>query len=387
MIITCVARSHFVFASENKPVKSVQFEKLRSILSGSSLKTEGPYSDRCDSVSSLVSQVRLRMGHSGQKSPIDATIATIRPQNRDVPDRSWLDIPFVDGQSKDDVDYDSAGGIMHTPMTDAGSKKVRIADPESLMLLGVAVLRRLGVPSFPAYQHLDYGSPRLREIAKLAEAEGEKVKLFPISGILTLEGEPGFITFTPPHKRDFPAHAEIAALEVLDDAAMEAYMRIKMAQNLAWSLLRSFSEPPFYPDCGESRVRYIGHTLHNGMSAWSEKDARRGIFEAASTIDRPVNGAVSVRTMAEKNVVQTLISQIGLISMGTNALAPEPSKKRLKELVKAGLGYDVARCEELIASLEPAMERLMSFLKLAGKIKDHIHPAEGCEAMHNGGSN
>jgi hypothetical protein len=196
-----MARSSFIILSDNPSMMEAQERKLRYGLRSSGLCLEGPYSDRHDSVSKLTESVRSR-SECGIPDLAMAALATIKPlgpSGRFHTEKPWIDIPFALGSNPVDSDCGYAGGIMHSPTEDGEGGKIRRVDIESLVILGVAVLRRLGIPSFPAYQHPDLDCAVVKNNEADAMKKGIRLNWIPLPGIVAFEDEIRFLSIIPPH--------------------------------------------------------------------------------------------------------------------------------------------------------------------------------------------
>jgi hypothetical protein len=129
-------------------------------------------------------------------------------------------------------------------------------------------------------------------------------------------------------------------------------MKIKMAIFRTRALIRSFADGSILPCVGKLSAISIGHMIFEGVSAWPEVDARRSLFEANSTLDKPRFGVTSIRLSAESAIAETLGSRASQVS------------------------------EFLHSSLDsPKIADLESFLETTLEITRHLHPAKSCVKM------
>jgi len=194
-----MAKSWFIQNSERPAVLRAQFRKLKDDLRDSGLLLDGPFRDESDALAQLSGDVNARMKFSSCSDILGAAIATLAPQNVPSGERSWLKVPFVVTPDSGAGICDSAGSVANAKTSMLDSRPVRAVDMEGLTLVGVAVLRKLGVPSFFTVMHFDQENLKLKALRSLSWLVGSVPVGEPVPGILTLNPEPEFMTFLPPY--------------------------------------------------------------------------------------------------------------------------------------------------------------------------------------------
>jgi hypothetical protein len=387
-----MARSLIVLNSRDRGKVSKQLMKVKRALNASGLKAEGPFKDNGDTVTELVKAVRRRMDFSEYNDPVSATLATLSPQNMDGR-TSWLKTPFMlgtDPLGMDlDMDFDSAGAIARTRITTVDDHSYREVDIDSLTVLAVAVLRMQDVPAFLAYQHPDESHPAfvLGEIE--AALVGFQMAIRPATCILVMDGEMEVHLVHTPYFPGFPEADFAAAIEVLDDEAVSAFMKIKMAYHRTVSLMQDVTTrgPQFHGE-GDIRAVEVGHLLYEGTSSWTTEAAEDSV-EDAEALAGTRTPVTSVRTIAESRVVHEMICPGCHVKRAIDTIVPEDERSLLGDIV-------TATCEKDLGSLQRALKKisgseaignLVTYLQLAVEINKHVHPPDGCERVNGSSGN
>jgi len=376
-----MARSVFVLNSEREKVVSAQFRRAGDELRGCGLKLEGPYADRRDAILEISAEVKCRMERRRLVSPIAAAIATLAPQNLPVSEGSWLGVPFVlNGASS--TDCDSAGAVACSKIVETGSGRYREADLESLSMLGVAVLRRLGIPAFFAYQHLDHEHWQIKRLKLLAGLLGaQSPSKSPQPCILVMEKTPVMFGLTPPYMVDSPPPQWIAGIEILDDAALRATMQIKSAYLHVKSLMCDIASKTLeFPDEGSLRAMAIGHLLHEGTTSWPAEEAAKGLEAAKALLNSRETAITSMRTIAENGAVHNIVCPVHHSIIASDMILSEDARSLIEDVVRSALEGDASllpRIAEMLTGHESFL-RLMAYMSLAQEMGEHVHAQKEC---------
>ena len=380
-----MGKSFFILNSERKGVMSAQFRRMRDELRDCSLGTEGVFADKSGSVEAISEAVRLRMERGGFAHPIGAAIATLAPQNLPVSEPSWLKVPFL--LSGASGPCDSAGSVACADASNAESGSFRKADLEALSLLGVAVLRRLGIPAYFAYRHFDPSSRQLRVMGAMAGILGIRTEASPMPCLLVAEGRKvGIYSFMPPYVDDPALSRMMAGLEILDDSALLGLMRIKSAYLHTLALLSDYAKNVDYIQGeGEMVAAGIGHVLHEGLSSWSVEEAQNGLEDAKRLLNpKGKLPLTSMRLIVENNAVHTLICPVHHFIMAAEVILCANAKKDLKGLFQEALADQSFSLQDLmenatgILSGHGCVNGLMEYLNLAMEMNLHVHSMDEC---------
>jgi hypothetical protein len=383
-----MARSLFIQNLERPAVLRAQFRKLKDDLRDSGLLLDGPFRDQSEAVAQLSGDITSRMKWGGYGSIVGAAIATLAPQNLPSGERSWLKIPFIVTPNGPAGICESAGSVANIEAGMMGGKPVRAVDMEGLTLVGVAVLRKLGVPAFFSYMHFDKENPKLQALRSLSWLVGSIPAGEPVPAILAMTPEPEFLTFLPPYALSLPTHNAVTGFEVLDDNAVLSLMHMKAAYEYSLSLMRDIAtRKAESEDEGMLRIVGIGHTLHEGMSIWSERDARRDAASALALLN-PKSGSLrmeSIRILAESRYVHNLICPVHHNLMASHVMLSDEAKRLLSEIVQRVSHDDPEGMAGFLVSMQDieCVPKLMAYLELSGHISEHVHDRSGCAVTRN----
>ncbi|MCI0503286.1 hypothetical protein L0Y65_01085 [Candidatus Micrarchaeota archaeon] len=378
-----MARSSFIQNTSRPAALRAQFRKLKDDLRGSGLMLEEPFQDQSGAVELLCGDVESRMKYGGFSNAAHAAIVTLAPQNLSPAERSWLDVPFIIPPERSGGAFDCAGAVACAETSDAGSGPVREVDMEGITLLGVSVLRRLGIPAFFSYLHFDNGNPRMQEMHSLSIYVGSVPFGDPVPAVLTLNPEPELFAFVPPYAIPFPAHVSVSGFEVLDDSAVHSLIQVKMAFEQAIRLMRDVSDQRLESEAeGEFRAMCIAHALHEGMRLWSVEDAWRDM-DAAAALNNPARGAPgveSVRLHAEAKYVHELLCPEHHSMLATSVILSEETKMHLADAAIRLMGNEglIDGGHAMPPMQDQYLARLMEYMRLSEILQAHIHAQDEC---------
>ncbi|NYZ73868.1 hypothetical protein H0O00_01875 [Candidatus Micrarchaeota archaeon] len=374
-----MSRSLFVLNSERKTVIALQLRKAKDELRTYGLGLEGPYADRRGSILGISREVKHCMEDGTIRSPIAAAIAALTPQNMPGSQRSWLEVPFV-VERVSSTDCDSAGAVACAKIIEAESGRYRAADLESLTMIGVAVLRRLGVPAFFAYHHFDPAHPKMVQLEKLAAILGlQDAAQTPMPSILVMEKTPVLCGFASPHMMSWPPAPWVAGLEILDDEALLALMRIKSAYLYVKSLMRDIASNRVESrDEGDLRAMAIGHLLHRGVVSWPLAEAEKSVADAKALIGSEQT-ITSMRHVAQ-TAVHNITCPLHHTMMANEIILSGDARKIARDAVMGALEGQVismSRLAEMLSDQE-CFPKIIAYIALSQKMREHMHAQKDC---------
>ncbi|MFH0885277.1 MAG: hypothetical protein V1861_06210, partial [Candidatus Micrarchaeota archaeon] len=352
------------------------------------LLLDGPFRDQSEAVAQLSGDVISRMKWGTYSSIVGAAIATLAPQNLPSSECSWLKVPFIVTSNSLTVCCDCAGSVANVEASLDGARPVRAVDMEGLTLVGVAVLRRLGLPAFFSFMHFDKEYPGLQALRRISALVGSIPVGEPVPSIVVLNPEPEILSLLPPYVIPLPTHNAVAGFEILDDSAVLSLMRLKMAYEHSVELMRDIAaREPESEDEGALRAVGIGHTLHEGISLWSEQDARRDLALAAALLN-PKDGRPnmeSIRLLAEGRYIHNLLCPVHQSIIASEMMLSDKAKRLFSEIVKH-VSHDnpdgLTAIPVSIRDIE-CVPKLMAYLALSELIREHVHTKGDCEVTRN----
>lgn len=373
-----MGKSLFVPHSQKQP--SVE-KRLRDRLGSYGLKLEGPCSDAGKAIERITGNVRRKMKSSTIRDPIAAALATLIPKNV-AGGELELDVPFVLGRpGLENFRGDSAGAVACSEPTEYGGRMVRQVDMEGLTLMGLAVLRRLGVESFYSYVHFDPNSPKSK-LAKIRESLSD-VEIVNTPCILVPGRNSRLVTFVPPSVLPYPLPGSPTVLEVLDDEALLSISRLKLAAAYAETLMVDLSkEKPEYESEWEMRAMMVGHLLFSGLDSWPLDEAESSVIDTISMFDLGNHNLESIREVAEDKYVDFIMSPDSYVNAAASTILCDDAYKEfsyISENLFDAEGVDVTEILRDIKGHACAL-RMEAYMCLAVAMNQHIHPAKECEA-------
>ena len=356
-------------------------KRLRRELEGYGLEMEGPCSDARKSIERIAERVRGRMKSDASKTHLQATMETLAP--RYFPGaESCLDVPFIlCSPNLEGFNTDTAGAIACSEPTEYEGKVVRQVDIEELTLVGLAVLRRLGIESFYSYLHFDPNNPKVKQARLLGSIANIEVMNNPC--IFVPGQEPQLLVFMPPSTMNYPKPGVSAVLEVLDDDSLLSISKLKLAAAHAKTLMKDVAkEYPEFMEEWELRARMVGHLLHQGTSLWSLKEARLSVEVTMMMYDVEDYELESIREIAERKYVQPLTYHNSYILKAADTILCEDAHDIFFGLVERhfdGVDVDIMNLLQNISD-HLCAKRLDMYLHLADMMNRHIHPLRECNA-------
>lgn len=372
--------------------------KLRDELGGKSLSLEGPYADRGEAIAQIVDGVKTRV----KLSPHDkvmATLLTICPQNTPVKtESSWLREAFIFHRLRheESTARDSAGVVASLPTIEHGGDQVRVADFEELTMIGVAVLRRLGIPSHYGILHFEphyvNAIAQLYALLRLPLPEGAILESRPC--IVLSDEKHRIAKVVPPSVIDEPIGGQVTALEVLDGDALTSILRMRHALGCTNQLILDVAKrgPEFLGE-GPLRARYVGHTLFEAMNRWTHADANADLLMALQMMGRGRGEVKSIRTEAESEYAHPVACPACHIRRAASAILCEAAKIELDAVEPMEGAHEMTQqvVVDLVKKLVEIVKdhtcigRLSVYTSLMGTIIGHIHPPSECEDAKSAG--
>lgn len=378
-----MGRSFFMINSAKHGAVKLQFRKMWDEIGSCSLSLEGPFADHKNALAGIAEDVRKRMLAASDASPLLATILTLAPQNAPISEASWLKPPFIISFERSGNDIrDSAGVIASSkPVTgDAGT--FRQADPDDLELLGVAILRRLGIPCFYSFAHLEETRPAVLINAGAAHAVSAKMGTS-VPCINVVDGDvPMIYSMRPPFVFGSMSNLPISSIEMLDDNALLSIIKMKVASLAAESLMRDVasSGEDFH---GEGRIRAaaIGHTLHKSSLLWTPDEVNQARLLSTSLLNLDgAEGMVSARDISEYRYVHDILCPVHHIEKAASIILSDEAKSAAKGLDVLAAADNQFSKERFLAVMEqhPSVQRLVLYMTLTTDIGDHLHSSDRC---------
>ncbi len=373
-----MGRSLFLLPAAGNISLRAQIQRLRDGFGHDSLKVEGPFADKDGAVAELVEHVRAR-ARGGGISESDALMCTLLPQDilpEGYPkeEASMLEVPFVLKHQHMGAkrEYpESAGEIASVDALAFGQDAARPVTPTGLTVLGVSVLRRLGVECY----YSTYTCYVDEESSGKVEFVMPIIAAPKVNGLRMISMCPipaSTLSSSPPH------------LEVLDDDALLSAIKLENAYLHAKALMLDIAGGR--PGSGLERVlraMQIGHTLHEGKTIWAVRDAQEDVGSAKEILG-PGTDLDSLRVRYEKDVVLTLTEPPRHILKAASVMLPEDIAQGVASFVEA---------EDKMAGLldfldtvswHNAIPAFNSYLKSTSTMNEHMHTGSECERMGTG---
>ncbi|MEW6748754.1 MAG: hypothetical protein AB1295_03545 [Candidatus Micrarchaeota archaeon] len=368
-----------------------QLNRMQKTLDDTGLALEGPFADRGGSLADLMDEIHDRMRSMPKPDPVLATIVALSPQNQDYAISSNLEVPFVLGETPEGLDCGCAGSLADSRTHSTAGKEVRVLDLESLTLVGIALLRRMGVPTLFTYNHVDPKHPDILEAMAEHAKHGDMPVITPVPGMFIMcDDGAEVLSFANPEFHEFPAGNLVRGVEVLGDDALRSVLTIKAAYRQAESLMYDVARRgEMYRGEGMKRAMATGHQLHDGTSAWTTDEAEASVGEAEELFGNGGNGIRSVRGFIENMLVRSLTCPLEHALMAADMMLSANEKKIVMNMVMAASRSD----EELLLRIIRAApqsartSRMVDYMELAEIMKRHTHPSERCAEIDRSSSN
>ncbi|MBU0532137.1 hypothetical protein KKB44_01455 [Candidatus Micrarchaeota archaeon] len=370
-----MGRSVFILRSPKEGQNKAQFRKLQDELGAYSLKLEGPCSDKNGAVAELIEGVRERMRCIAH--PVGATLATLTPRNMPSSEASWLREPFLIVQ--DGIDELTAGSIACSNSIDYQGDSVKPVNVEQLTLVGLSVLRRLGIDSFYSYVHIDSNHPVVLAVKQLSG-----FNVHTSTPCIFLPGEnPYLVSFFPLRIMPYPSLSRGFPLEVLDDDAVFSLLKIKQAHRAARSLIGDVKANSVeLQNEGELRAMVIGHLLFEGASSWTMVEAKYGIKILDALFGSDHKDLRSVREKVDETQVHDLVCPISHSTMAAREILCATLKQQLLDTFsQAEITLDnLKKLAERLPN-HACIGKLFTYLHFANIMQEHIHPKQACKDL------
>jgi len=267
-----MGKSVFMLSAGTEALNRAQMRRLRNELGSGALGMEGPFSDRRGAIEEIADHVRSRTRRSSGSDEIKTAMFTLAPQDL-LPDGlppsycSSLETPFVTGHPDHcgAAERESAGETASSATVDFRGAKARRASLEELTVLGVAVLRKLGIESFYSVCHFD-----AQVLNRVLENFGAEVVLPPLPAVVVPMGERLAMTAVVPQALDPRYSLPISSLELLDPDALLSFIKMRNSVAYARALMEDVGgRGPEFNGEGNIRAMQVGHTLFEAETLWT----------------------------------------------------------------------------------------------------------------------
>ncbi|MBD3210395.1 hypothetical protein GF318_03365 [Candidatus Micrarchaeota archaeon] len=374
-----MGRSLFIVNSRNTDAVRAQFRRFSKDFKGTGLSVEGPFSDRRLSVESIAEHVRKRMHFCKINRPAETVVSTVAPQNMRTSFRSWLEVPFIlDELGLEPFPVGCAGDIPLIEPVDYKSAAAIPASLQDLNLLAVSVMRRLGVPTHYAYLHYDEGICPATLRQQVSSFSGVPFEI-PLPCFVVQGDGTGIHSLQHPFKLKYPNSISGNAVEILDDDAVSAILRLRQARRLRTSLLYDamFRDYAVVALTGHLKAMEMGHLIYEGAMLWKRHDVMKTIDTMFSLAgDQP--RFTSIREIAEDRYVFDITSVDKHALDAANCLLSEGSREKLFDFLYKKPGMGVAEGAEKVLSGEPDYPSFAYYTAMIDMILFHIHPESEC---------
>jgi len=230
-----MGKSVFLLPTSSIRSNKAQLRRLRDELGAGALKLEGPFSDRDGAVAEIADHVRRRVRCSVGTNEIETTVLTLMHQDVLPPGfpeirLSQLEVPFVTGLFVPGFseEQETAGAVAHKTKVTFKGKEARRVTSEELTMLGVSVLRSLGIESYYMVSHFD--TTHLDAVLSPLNA---KVQESSIPSIGILMGGRLVTTSLSSLDAALLRVLPLASLETLDNDAALSLLKMRNAWTLA----------------------------------------------------------------------------------------------------------------------------------------------------------
>ncbi len=368
-----------VFIVNSQQPASVE-RRLHDSLGGYGLKLEGPCSDMRGAIDKITKKVRKLVKAGAYSNPLEATAAELSPQNVPGSKKSSLEVPFVLGcVGVDGIQGETAGAAACTEPIEFEGRKVRQVDRDELTLVGLAVLRGLGIESFYSYIPADPDIPKV----KLAKHLGSKKAIEVLANpAILVPGEEQLVTFLPPEVSPYSLSEPSHVLEVLNDNAVLSLSRLKLAAAHAEALMEAVSEKQAeYGNGWQLKAMMIGHLLYLGINAWPLEEARTAVEVTRMMFPLDNGDLESIREIVDDRYVHPLTCPSDHMIMAASRMLCEDARGLFFENLEKfdGTGpEDIMQLFENIGHYESTI-RMIVYMRLAVMMLEHMHPLVHCE--------
>jgi hypothetical protein len=371
-----MGRSVFIVNSQQPaPVE----RRLHDSLGGYGLKLEGPCSDMRGAIKKITEKVRSRVKSGAYGNPIEATVAELSPQNFPGSRKSSLEVPFVLGcVAVDGIQGETAGAAACTDPIEFEGRMVRQVDRDELTLVGLAVLRNLGIESFYSYIPAD---PTIMKVKLARHLESKKAIEVLANPAILLPDRGQLVTFLPPEASPYSLSEPPHVLEVLNDNAVLSLSRLKLAAAHAEALMEAVSEKQAeYGNGWQLKAMMVGHLLYLGINAWPLEEARASVEVTRMMFPLDNGDLESIREIVDDRYVYPLTCQSDHMIMAASRMLCEDARELFFENLEKfdGTGpEDIMQLFGNIGHYESTI-RMVVYMRLAVMMLEHMHPIVLC---------
>ncbi len=368
-----------VFVLGSKRHRKVQLRRMRDGFLGSGLGLKGPLCDNRGGVEKIACEIRENKSPEGL---VKTTMDALAPQNQSSAVKSVLEVPFVldsgEERRQNAELHETAGEVASSKTVEYRGSRARPVELPELNMLGVGVLRRLGIKSFFSYLHI-------------LQPPGTSVSrdLMCLPCMSVFEDKPQTLLFHQPHTIDVSDLDMPMALEILDSDALLSVLKLRLVVASTMSLMNDLcSRKPHVPHEGILRAKYIGHSLYAALSSWTLEEAEE---EAGWAKSRAAAEGLSLRSIREITEEESHFISCPVCHLATagSLMLCDEAKRELASLSRNILENMENRISDVDAFLSTIIEQmprahacmlnLMGYMVFANIINQHIHPLEECD--------
>jgi hypothetical protein len=372
-----------------------QLGRLRERFGQDGLKLEGPFSktgkDGGKAFAEILARVQERADGSGINGKIEATLITLMPQDGippDSPRRSTLGIPFVSAIAQRDGWHKqypkSAGDMASAPTVGFDGGVARPAGRIKLTALAVSMLRSLDVECYFSLCTC-IERPSEETLSEL-EANGTvRASVIPMIMIPDIS-QPRLESVIPysAYSESFFSDYRPVSFEVLDGDSLLALIKMRDALLHAKELMTDMAQERVRSDSGRMAGSIdIAHMLYEGTSFWTMPEAQADAWRAREFYGlRGPNWLVSSRERAENDIVHGMTCRYHHAKKAASMMLCGDFQR---ELGKPAEGKDPGNAffDTLLAhsTSHRCFAPFNEYLGLIDLMKEHFHPASGCNPM------
>jgi hypothetical protein len=382
--VIIMGKSVFMVPFRNNREERAAARRIRSEL-GNGLGLDGPFTDRDGAVAKIAEHVRENANRAYPGDMVFSTVAALMPQDR-LPDgcpcekRSRLGIPFIKGREPKNgwQDYpENAGEVASATAVKFKKGSARRTSAIEHTVLGVSVLRRLGIESYFCLFDLEQQMVMTHMgIAMLGVS-------VPMIAMPKNEGIEYTTVF--PAKFGAQALANLASMEALDEGATLAYVKMHTVSRQTGTIKHDIKDGRL--EFGDVRAMEAGHTIFETSSLWSIEEARAEIERAKGALgERRIDGQVSMRERMERGIMHMYKCPSCSVSTAANEMLGELFMVDPENLLDPEThGRDSPTVAEMIAAVEsvsqnPGVPKFREYVETIDLARGHLHSVSGCSA-------
>lgn len=375
-----MAKSYFLINTQRANVNRAQMRRLCDRLDGQGTSLSGVFADKGGAIESLAREISTKCRGDGAMGKVNAVVAALTPINFPKGKNTCLSVPFRFSPFVDCGCENGAGAVALGQNPLAGVGIVRNVDLEGLTLVGVSVLRQMGVPAFFSYSHMDPENEAIRAMRGLSEVLGMQAPSDAVPTAMVLAPGPMFISLLPPAIARIPLSSIIRGFEIVDDDAMRSILLIKAAYKQTLALMKGMASGQSADNLSGFEVAAsIGHSLHTGLSIWDEEEAYQGIADATSFLN-PGSGSLgmaSIRTIVESRYADSLLCPPRHNMLATMVMVDPEIRIAIAEQI--GSFKDSGEMEiQVSETASESLIRIAAYQRLADAMREHVHETSDC---------